>query len=413
VSGNRLTARLTQWPTAGQSSADNVRSQLNAYDALDRLVSTEVGTLEFDPSTGAPGIVPASRVRTDTWTLDLLGNWAGAPAPQGGVATPGREVTPGPLGADQALDAEGRTQARHWPDRRNRLLVTRLSGAGGENAATAVNRYDAAGNLVFDGEYFYQYDAWSRLLQVNRAHLDPVGPQTLVTDPEELIDLPPGGEIVPGVLVKHLTCNGLGRLAGSGPLPPSQSPPVEHGTGGSRTCQPGAGSSIAARSARADYPRQHPIPLILTCGVVPPQLDRRSAETMHPINPRTSRCGQGRSVVGWTLRKRQEPSSAWTIGGGRAVSGSGRARERLCNDSFEWESQCGGKRRRRWGDRDGGRRGRSRGRERGADNADGSTACRPAPPSAALGLDAHGGPGSPAVAGRGGVGRRRGRDELA
>jgi hypothetical protein len=65
------------------------------------------------------------------------------------------------MGTDQALDAEGRTQARHWPDRRNRLLVTRRSGAGGENAATAVNRYDAAGNLVFDGDYFYQYDAWN------------------------------------------------------------------------------------------------------------------------------------------------------------------------------------------------------------------------------------------------------------
>lgn len=28
-------------------------------------------------------------------------------------------------------------------------------------------RHDAAGNLVFDGTYIYQYDAWKRLVQVN------------------------------------------------------------------------------------------------------------------------------------------------------------------------------------------------------------------------------------------------------
>ena len=39
--------------------------------------------------------------------------------------------------------------------------------------AGAINTYsyhraDPNGNAIFDGEYFYQYDAWNRLVQINR-----------------------------------------------------------------------------------------------------------------------------------------------------------------------------------------------------------------------------------------------------
>jgi len=56
-------------------------------------------------------------------------------------------------------------------------------------------QYDEAGNLEFDGQYFYQYDAWNRLLQVNEAEWDPIG---------EAVDI--------GLIVKHYTYDGHGRL---------------------------------------------------------------------------------------------------------------------------------------------------------------------------------------------------------
>jgi uncharacterized protein RhaS with RHS repeats len=56
--------------------------------------------------------------------------------------------------------------------------------------------YDAAGNLLFDGQHAYQYDAWNRLIQVNRATSDGHDPQTLTIGP----------------LVKHYTYDAVGRL---------------------------------------------------------------------------------------------------------------------------------------------------------------------------------------------------------
>jgi hypothetical protein len=53
-------------------------------------------------------------------------------------------------------------------------------------------QYDAAGNLQFDGMYFYQYDAWNRLIQVNLGTRDS------------------GGQVVIGSLVKNWVFDGLG-----------------------------------------------------------------------------------------------------------------------------------------------------------------------------------------------------------
>jgi len=69
---------------------------------------------------------------------------------------------------------------------------------------TMVPVYDRAGNLAFDGTYCYQYDAWNRVVQVNRATRTPDPSPTPVEDPLQFI--------VPGALVKHFTHDALGRL---------------------------------------------------------------------------------------------------------------------------------------------------------------------------------------------------------
>src|ERR1043165_9354681 len=73
---------------------------------------------------------------------------------------------------------------------------SRVEEGGPRGARRSTGRYDGAGNLTFDGKYSYQYDAWNRLLQVNRAHPGP----SSASDP------------VPDEMVKHLAYDGLGRL---------------------------------------------------------------------------------------------------------------------------------------------------------------------------------------------------------
>lgn len=67
--------------------------------------------------------------------------------------------------------------------------------------------YDAAGNLIFDGRFFYQYDAWGRLVQVSRATQNyNANPGNLPTGPIPFdldIDDQP---------IKQFSYDGLGRL---------------------------------------------------------------------------------------------------------------------------------------------------------------------------------------------------------
>jgi len=55
--------------------------------------------------------------------------------------------------------------------------------------------YDEAGNLEFDHVYYYQYDAWNRLVQVNLAEWDELNEEPVINE-----------------LVKHYTYDGFGRL---------------------------------------------------------------------------------------------------------------------------------------------------------------------------------------------------------
>ncbi len=176
AAGNRLTADILQSDLGLQGPF----TQSNLYDLLDRLTATSI---HAPATSGVPTLV-----RRDTWGLDALGNWVGGPAgtvdPATGLPRPGRR-TEQPL-----LGAAGTIALTHAVNGRNELTGITVNGA-----AAPAPRHDAAGNQTFDGDYFYQYDAWNRLLQVNRAH-ESAGP---------------GSPLVLGALVKHYTYDGLGR----------------------------------------------------------------------------------------------------------------------------------------------------------------------------------------------------------
>lgn len=183
--GSRRTALLTQAPVAG-APRDNVRSQVNAYDGLGRLNRSEVGQLSYDVNL-QPVIDLNTRVRADQWSLDLLGNWSGQPE----QFVPGRLIS-----GDVNLSVTYKVNERNQVE-----SVEATAGARKEVA------YDASGSLVFDGTYYYQYDAWNRVLQINKATVQ-------------------GGEgpvlnrLTIGAMVKHYAYDGLGRLiAAQSPYP--------------------------------------------------------------------------------------------------------------------------------------------------------------------------------------------------
>ncbi len=142
--GNRTFARISQYPETVGGTDTVGHSWLYAYDNLSRLISATHGWLTADNS----GIDPAGpEPGSITWSLDGLGNWSGDPAGAGSVVwQTGGEVT---------------QQIHHVVNSRNEIEELQIDGAGTDFL------YDAAGNLVFDGELVYQYDAWGRLLQVN------------------------------------------------------------------------------------------------------------------------------------------------------------------------------------------------------------------------------------------------------
>lgn len=103
------------------------------YDLLNRLSEFQRGTLSDANSDGVYDTV-SSASRTQTWSLDALGNWDGT----NGVVT------------------DGTSQSRSH-DKRNELMVM-----GGNTLA-----YDSAGNQTTDERaWTFTYDAWGKLIQV-------------------------------------------------------------------------------------------------------------------------------------------------------------------------------------------------------------------------------------------------------
>ncbi|MCC6321967.1 MAG: hypothetical protein IT438_11100, partial [Phycisphaerales bacterium] len=184
AAGNRLTARVTQVAAPGIGDGNNRRSQAHGYDQLNRLIESNVGVLD----NGAIGT--QDRVRSDRWHLDLLGNWIGTGMGDDPSAYPtqaslfGRRST-GELdgygtpwlaaGGAAGVDAQHETlHFTPFTDHGNQLAeFLRWRDDGGESPSPdplpAPSRThtlrDAAGNLVFDGTYVYQYDAWNRVVQ--------------------------------------------------------------------------------------------------------------------------------------------------------------------------------------------------------------------------------------------------------
>jgi hypothetical protein len=167
LAGNRLSAIRTPRPQ-GTDPATR-QEQVNDYDDPHRLI--ESGQTDFS-SANAPTLVELSK-----WSLDPLSNIVALERSRGGSFS-------------QLLGFESNHRNAY-------TLLEDITNNVPQPDTRPV--YDAAENLAFDGQYAYQYDAWNRLVQVNRATLSP-------TDPQELAYLQVGP------MVKHFTYDAFGRL---------------------------------------------------------------------------------------------------------------------------------------------------------------------------------------------------------
>ncbi|NUQ53615.1 MAG: hypothetical protein HUU19_13070, partial [Phycisphaerales bacterium] len=162
--GDLITRRVKQAAIGGLGSGgpspDNTRSALLGYDRLGRLIDHQAGTLGVDGN-GEPEIT--SLWRHSAWAMDTLGNLKGTPASGGNPAEPGLLVEADRDG-DEVLDT---LSATHETARNNRLDAVGVVDSlltSQPLPSPIVN--DRAGNVVCDDLYFYQYDAWNRLIQV-------------------------------------------------------------------------------------------------------------------------------------------------------------------------------------------------------------------------------------------------------
>jgi YD repeat-containing protein len=162
--GNRIESVRTPRPVGGVDPATR-QEQTSLYDEFNRLSEWE--------ATNYNASSVGSLLRKDQWHLDLLGNWSE------------RHIQ---------VQTDPWLKERHLVDGTNRISGGIQRQQQGGVPYIELTEYDEAGNLRLDGQHVYQYDAWNRLIQVNRAVWD--GP-TLTT----------------GVLVKHYTYDAVGRLA--------------------------------------------------------------------------------------------------------------------------------------------------------------------------------------------------------
>ncbi|MFN9974697.1 MAG: hypothetical protein ACK58T_32880 [Phycisphaerae bacterium] len=243
---------------------------------MDRLKSAESGALDAAnavighsaayPGLGA-GALPTG-LRRESWGLDKLGNWSvgldpppttvtqlpspgcGWPAIPWGqtddtitVPWPGGGTTGGTSSAighrvervDSAANVTSESAGGHLPSdfnvqapwseqwALNAVRWRMQRDAAGQETWTR-HLADANGNLVYDGAYFYQYDAWNRLIQVNDATgthwvwfegYNANGGQKLGTPRWK----PPEGQFpgtcppaTIGPVIKHYNYDGVGRV---------------------------------------------------------------------------------------------------------------------------------------------------------------------------------------------------------
>jgi len=162
----------------------NDRSFLFGYDCFDRLSSANWGPL--DPGNAGMG----SPTRSITWVPDEFGDWAG------GLQGLLGKLVVGQLDSNPGID---QLQTGHVHDRRNQ--ITQLYTSFNAINQSAYPAYDACGNMVFDGTYIYQYDAWNRLIQVRA--------RGSVTQFDPVTGAPSAGVIGPWIV--QYTYDGVGR----------------------------------------------------------------------------------------------------------------------------------------------------------------------------------------------------------
>lgn len=205
------------------------QDRLYQYDNFNRLIETSFGSLDELPA-GGYDIDRTLEHRVDSWALDRVGNWTGSEAiadingddildladitafvqafstgddtadlvepfgvldladisafvswyGEGTGIQPGRSVirydsTEAELDVRSYFDdVSGANQLDL-----SRLIHTSTTEPGGDTV-NAAYEYDAAGNMTADGTYYYEYDAWGRLVQVYEAVDDPANPGTLI-----------------------------------------------------------------------------------------------------------------------------------------------------------------------------------------------------------------------------------------
>lgn len=241
--GNRISARIQQADVAG-NSRDNIRSVVNTYDRLHRLIAAEVGEID-ETSPGAdpfnnPQIATGTKIHSDTWSLDPLGNWAGQFDGNGTLVEYGRH-TIGQLDdfgvpwsiagyADYDSYEFGMTHEVTQRDSIASMGIFEMvsTDANGDNPpqdSTIEPIYDGMGRTLFDGTYGYHYDAWGRVVQINEA------------TPE--YDSGTGEQVgfTYGVMLKHFVYDGFGRLIRTtSPYPdPDTADPASGGSGETRS----------------------------------------------------------------------------------------------------------------------------------------------------------------------------------
>ncbi|MBX3381871.1 MAG: RHS repeat protein [Phycisphaeraceae bacterium] len=186
----RITARITRAATPSAEEV-NVWSQWNSYNKLGQLKETLFGSLS--------GGTISTPLLQDSWSLDALGNWNDLP--NAGVNPVGRLTTDYRPGTPMVREIADATDAR------NRIDARTDTSVGSQEIAYT---YDSAGNLRSDGAFFYQYDAWNRLVQVNEA----LANQGFTATGPGADENPVAAQERwwPGRMLKHYKYDGLGRL---------------------------------------------------------------------------------------------------------------------------------------------------------------------------------------------------------
>ncbi|HYD00677.1 MAG TPA: hypothetical protein VEB22_05570 [Phycisphaerales bacterium] len=202
---DRITAAKVTHVPVGAQPQTNTRSSVYGYDAFGRLTGQELGAADgvWGGAAGQWSVASAGKLRSDSWHLDVLDNWS-VSATGSALPNAGGRVSTGNLdwhgtafaypGASASADS---LVSRAATTDRSDLAQVRKSVDGGAPVSAVVLR-DALGRIVCDSLFYYHYDAWGRLVQVNVAKYS-----------EGLGGTP---EWVSSDVIRHLVYDGLGRL---------------------------------------------------------------------------------------------------------------------------------------------------------------------------------------------------------